>query len=54
MQLDAVEINNYRSLKNLKIKFENLTIFLGPNNAGKSSVIIQILLLLLLLLMNIK
>lgn len=39
MQLDEIEINNYRSLKSLKIKFENLTIFLGPNNAGKSSAI---------------
>lgn len=40
MYLSELEINNFRRLANVKLKFEaGLNIILGPNNVGKSAVI---------------
>jgi predicted ATPase len=38
-QLDSIEINNFRSLVNLRIKTNSLNLFFGPNGAGKSSLL---------------
>lgn len=38
-QLDSIEINNFRSLVNLKIEINSLNLFFGPNGAGKSSLL---------------
>jgi predicted ATPase len=43
--LESLEINNFKSLKKIKINFSNLTLISGLNGMGKSSVI-QVLLLL--------
>ncbi|WP_297531987.1 ATP-dependent endonuclease [Thalassolituus sp.] len=38
MRLHELKINNFRKLKNCRIKFRDTTFLIGPNNAGKSSV----------------
>lgn len=38
-RLDCIEINNFRSLVNLKIETNSLNLFFGPNGAGKSSLL---------------
>ena len=38
-QLDFIELNNFRSLVNLKIQTNSLNLFFGPNGAGKSSLL---------------
>lgn len=38
MRLHELHINNFRKLKNCRIKFRDTTFLIGPNNAGKSSV----------------
>lgn len=38
-QLDCIEINNFRSLVNLRIKTNCLNLFFGPNGSGKSSLL---------------
>lgn len=44
--LDSLRIKNFRSIKDSKdLKLSNLNIFVGPNNAGKSSILYSILLL---------
>lgn len=38
MQLNSVSIRNFRRLRNVEIDFENKeTVFVGPNNSGKTS-----------------
>jgi putative ATP-dependent endonuclease of OLD family len=39
VQIQSIEIENFRSLRHLRIDFEPLTKLLGANNAGKSSVL---------------
>ena len=40
MRLNALNIDGFRSLKNLKIKFDpSLTVIVGENDAGKTSLI---------------
>lgn len=38
MRLHELKINNFRKLKDCRIKFRDTTFLIGPNNAGKSSV----------------
>ncbi len=38
-RLDCIEINNFRSLVNLRIQTKSLNLFFGPNGAGKSSLL---------------
>jgi hypothetical protein len=38
VHLDAIRIKNFRRLKEVRVDFEqDLTIFVGPNNSGKTS-----------------
>lgn len=37
--LSFVEIQNFKSIRNLKLDFEQLNVFVGPNSSGKTSVI---------------
>lgn len=39
MQLKEIEVTNFRSCKIVKIDFESLTIFIGENDSGKSSIL---------------
>jgi len=39
MQLITVEIKNFRCLKDVKIPFRELTVLIGENDAGKSTVL---------------
>jgi predicted ATP-dependent endonuclease of OLD family len=43
MRINSIEIHNWRSIENIKINFENLMIFIGQNNHGKSNVLSAIL-----------
>lgn len=43
MKIKTIEINNWRSINNVKIDFENLMIFIGQNNHGKSNILSSIL-----------
>ena len=38
MRLHELHINNFRKLKDCRIKFRDTTFLIGPNNSGKSSV----------------
>ena len=45
--IEELKINNFRSIKNLKIdKFENINIFLGKANTGKTSILEAIYIIL--------
>lgn len=44
MKIEAVSISNWRSIKALDIAFQDLMIFIGQNNHGKSNVLSAILL----------
>ncbi|UFU00842.1 AAA family ATPase [Radiobacillus kanasensis] len=37
MYISSVEIHNFRSLKNVSVKLNEMNILIGPNNAGKTS-----------------
>jgi len=39
MNIKEVEVNNFRSLSNVKFKLEKYSLLTGPNNSGKSNVI---------------
>lgn len=43
MKLATLRIKNWRSIKDLEIKFQDLMIFIGQNNHGKSNVLSAIL-----------
>jgi len=43
LKIETLRINNWRSIKNLEIKFQDLMIFIGQNNHGKSNVLSAIL-----------
>lgn len=43
MKIEAVSISNWRSIKSLDIAFQDLMIFIGQNNHGKSNVLSAIL-----------
>lgn len=43
MQIRKVTIHNWRSIKDVEIDFENLMIFIGQNNHGKSNVLSALL-----------
>jgi len=45
MNIDRVQIKNFKSLKNIDIKLSNLTLITGVNSSGKSSLIQALLLL---------
>lgn len=38
-QLDSIEISNFKAIKNIKIPLSDVTIMVGPNSSGKSSVL---------------
>ncbi|WP_417812171.1 ATP-dependent nuclease [Thalassospira alkalitolerans] len=42
MQIDHLEIRNFRSISHLKFSFETLTALIGANNAGKSTILTAI------------
>lgn len=35
--IESVEINNYRGLRDIKVRLSPLTVLIGPNNSGKTS-----------------
>ncbi|WP_226802152.1 AAA family ATPase [Corynebacterium casei] len=39
MRIQAVHIQNFRTLEDVTIEFDSITTFIGPNGAGKSSVL---------------
>ena len=39
MRIACVEIENFRSIRNLSLDFGKTTVFIGPNNAGKTAII---------------
>jgi len=39
IKLDTVRISNFRSLKNVVIEFEKITLLVGTNNSGKSALL---------------
>lgn len=43
MKIKKVKIHNWRSIKDIDISFENLMIFIGGNNHGKSNILSSIL-----------
>src|SRR4051812_31650016 len=43
MKIEKVKIHNWRSIADEEICFENLMIFIGQNNCGKSNVISSLL-----------
>ena len=43
MKIESVTISNWRSIKHLKIAFQDLMIFIGQNNHGKSNVLSALL-----------
>lgn len=43
MKINKIEIHNWRSIKQIEIYFQNLMIFIGQNNHGKSNILSAIL-----------
>lgn len=43
MKIETIHISNWRSIKDLKISFQNLMIFIGQNNHGKSNILSSLL-----------
>jgi len=43
MKIKRVKVSNFRSIINIEINFENLMMFIGQNNHGKSNVLYSIL-----------
>lgn len=39
MKLRTIEVNKFRSIESVSIEIENLSIFIGENNAGKSNIL---------------
>lgn len=39
MRITRLHIENFRSIKKLDIELGNTTVFIGPNNAGKSAIL---------------
>lgn len=39
MQITSLRIENFRSIRSLDLALDNTTVFLGPNNAGKSAIL---------------
>lgn len=39
MQITNIRIRNFRSIKDLSLDLDPMTVFIGPNNAGKSAII---------------
>ena len=37
--LDSVQLKNYRCFENSNVKFKDITLIVGKNNAGKSSLL---------------
>ena len=43
MNIDKIKIHNWRSIPDIEIAFEDLMIFIGQNNSGKSNIISSLL-----------
>lgn len=43
MKIKSIEIDNWRSIKNLKADFNNLSVIIGQNNHGKSNILSALL-----------
>src|SRR5947209_18852177 len=39
MRITSLRIENFRSIKSLDIELGETTVFIGPNNAGKTSIL---------------
>ena len=39
MRISRLRIENFRCIKNLEIELDETTVFIGPNNAGKSAIL---------------
>lgn len=37
--IESIQLKNYRCFKDVKIKFKDVTVIVGKNNAGKSSLL---------------
>ena len=44
MKIKEIEINNWRSIKSVELSFQDLMIFIGQNNHGKSNILSALLL----------
>lgn len=38
VNVDRLHIENFKSIKNLDVKFNKINAIVGPNNAGKSNI----------------
>ncbi len=43
MKIKTVEVHNWRSIKDIKIEFQDIMIFIGQNNHGKSNILSALL-----------
>src|SRR5215207_8954118 len=39
MRITSLKIENFRSIKSLEIELGETTVFIGPNNAGKTAIL---------------
>ena len=39
MKITHIQIENYRSIKNLELGFSNFLVLIGANNSGKSNIL---------------
>ena len=39
MRISTLRIENFRSIKSLDLKLGETTVFIGPNNAGKTAIL---------------
>jgi putative ATP-dependent endonuclease of the OLD family len=39
MQIKSLKIKNFRSIKELELVLGETTVFIGPNNAGKTAIL---------------
>src|ERR1700732_3443459 len=39
MRITRLQFQNFRSIRNLEIELGDTTVFIGPNNAGKTAII---------------
>lgn len=39
MKIKRLRVSNFRSIKNVELEFDNTTVLVGPNNAGKTAIL---------------
>ena len=46
MRITKIQIQNFRSIRSLELDIGDTTVFIGPNNAGKSAILEAVRILL--------